>query len=72
MSFSDVSRLHVSGWARKGGLYTCTLHVVKGGSRVSAAGDRPRGVVTIGGDELNDLWSVRRCAQGRRGEERAA
>ena len=62
------------GWARKASLYTfySTRSERGRGSRVSAAGDRPRGVVTIGGDELNGLWSVRRCAQGRRGEEQAA
>jgi len=64
------SELHLWLGQERGFIYMYS-HVVKGGSRVSAAGDRPRGVVTIGGDELNGLWSIRRCVQGRRGEEQS-
>ena len=40
------------------GVYIHVLSCSERGSRVNAAGDRPHGVVTIGGDELNGLWSV--------------
>jgi len=48
------------GWARKASLYTfySTCSERGRGIWVSAAGDRPHGIVTIGGNELNGLWSV--------------